>query len=329
MKIYVLASGGGHTGYAVAIGEALVDLEPEIDLSFILPPDDIWSLRKLKYRFRDFDPVFVVKPRRPLEGIGKALLLGPRALFDSLRFIKDPFMVIATGSNHGLIPIVTGLFRRARFLFSIEAIDRVYTYSKANMMTYRKFKTTILLHWKEQKKNYPRGVVVGPIYEKPVYRCRDEGYILVLSGSMGHRKLFDLLLKTDLENVVVQTGKIDPDYIVSKKPHWKAFKFDPDIDRWIAGASVVIGHQGLSIAEAALAYGKPVIIAYNPDLPQTSGRLDSLLLARKLNGIYIDVEKTSPQELVKAINCAKKRQPPKYVNGAYVLARTIIGMLYK
>jgi len=106
LKIYVLASGGGHTGYAVAIGEALVDLEPEIDLSFILPPDDIWSLRKLKYRFRDFDPVFVVKPRRPLEGIGKALLLGPRALFDSLRFIKDPFMVIATGSNHGLIPIV-------------------------------------------------------------------------------------------------------------------------------------------------------------------------------------------------------------------------------
>lgn len=329
MKIYIIGSGGGHTGYAVAIGESLIDLEPELDLVFVLPTRDMWSLQRLRSRIRGFEYIHVVKPRRPLESMGKVLLLGPRSLFDSLKFVKEPFMVIATGSNHGIAPVLAGLFRRARCILSIEAIDRIYTYSKANMLLYKCFKTTILLQWKEQKKYYPRGVLVGPIYERPIYNARDEDYILVLSGSMGHKKLFDLLLKTDLENVVIQTGKIDPEYIISRKPHWKAFKFDPDIDRWIAGASVVIGHQGLSIAEAALAYNKPVIIAYNPDLPQTSGYLDSLALAKKLNGLCIDVGKISPQELTELIDRARKRKPPKYVNGSYVLARTIIGMLYK
>ncbi len=329
MKIYVLASGGGHTGYAVAIGEALRDIEPDLDIAFIVHPDDIWSLKRIYRRLGGQEIVFITKPRRPLEGVSRIILRGPRAFIESLRLVREPYMVIATGSNHGVSPVIAGFLKRARYLFSIEAIDRIYTYSKANMLLYRRFRVNMLLHWIDQRRNYPRGIVVGPVYEKPVHRVRNEGYVLVLSGSMGHRRLFDLLLETDLENVVIQTGKIDPGYILARKPHWKAFRFDPDIDWWIAGAEVVIGHQGLAVAEAALAYGKPVVVAYNPDLPQTSGRMDSMLLAKKLNGVYIDVGRASSHDLVEAIEYARKRKPPRYINGAYTFARTITGMLYR
>ncbi len=328
MRIVLVASGGGHTGYAIALAERLIELEPDIDLVFALPLGDRWSLRRLLRRIGPRYPIcFTVKPRNPLESALKMLLKTPKAFVQSLKCVNEPYMVVGTGSNHSLYPVVAGLVKKARYLFTVEAIDRVYTYSKASMTLYKYFRAIPILHWEEQKRNYPRGVVAGPIVEKPVYKPVDKGYILVVTGSMGHKKLFDLLVRTSLEKVVVQTGRIDPSYILSRKPMWRAFRFDPDIDRWIAGASVVVGHQGLTIAEAAIAYGKPVVLAFNPDLPGTSGYIDSVLLARRLNGVFLDTSRASPRDLEEAIHRAMKLKRPRFRDGALALASIILKQL--
>lgn len=327
MSIYIVASGGGHTGYAIALAEALIEINPSIDIVFITDPRDIWSIERVNKRIKNPKYVYVSKPRKPLESFIKILLKTPVSLIESLCVIKNPDAVIATGSNHSISPVIAGLTKRTRLVISIEAIDRIHTYSLANKKLHDYVKIPIALHWIEQLKHYSNGFVTGPLYEKPVYKTEDRGFILVLTGSTGHIKLFKLLLETDLDNVVVQTGRVDPLYITSRKPQWKAFRFDPDIDYWISKASIVIGHQGLSIAEAALSYRKPVVLAYNSDLPETSGLKDSIMLAEKLNGLFINPDSAKPSDLVEAIDKARRRSPVEYINGSFNLARLIKSIL--
>ncbi len=334
MYIYVIASGGGHTGYAIAVVERLLSLRPSLSnkIVFITPRSDLWSVKRLYRRLGSgLDIEFVAKPRKPVESIYRLLANTPKAVIDSWKSIREPCIVLATGSNHSLYPVLVALVKRVKHVFTIEAIDRVYTFSKANMAMYKLFKATIFLHWIEQKRNYGNGLVVGPIVEKPLYKPRDQGYILVITGSMGHKKLIDLLLETSIEDVVVQTGRIDPQYILSRKPSWRAFRFDPDIDKWIAGASLVIGHQGLTIAEAAISYGKPVVLAYNPDLPQTSGLIDSIMLARKLNGYFIDPRRCDPQRLTSIIEHITTHRDlvgrRRYCEGAFVVAKALLNII--
>lgn len=323
MTIYIIASGGGHTGYAIAVAEALIEIDSSTDLVFVVDPLDKWSIERIRKRVERSSYAYVSKPRKPLESISKVLLKTPISLIESFISIKKPDAVIATGSNHSISPVIAGLLKRSKLTISIEAIDRIYTYSLANKKLHDFMKIPIALHWFEQLKHYSIGFVTGPICEKPIYKTEDQGFILVLTGSMGHIKLFKLLLETDLDNVVVQTGKVDPSYITSKKPNWRAFSFDPDIDYWISKASIVIGHQGLSIAEAALSYRKPVILAFNSDLPQTSGLKDSILLVEKLNGLFINPDYAKPDDLVEAIDKVRKMKPPEYLNGSLNLAKII------
>ncbi|MEM0379865.1 MAG: glycosyltransferase [Desulfurococcaceae archaeon] len=324
MTIYIVSSGGGHTGYAIAVAEALFELNEYMDIKFIVDPFDKWSIMRIRKRIVNPKYVYVSKPRNPLESFSKLLARIPVSLIESLINIEEPEAIIATGSNHSITPILAGLVKKAKLLISIEAVDRIHTYSIANKKLHDYVKIPIALHWIEQLKNYSRGFVTGPIYEKPLYKTEDHGFILVLTGSMGHLKLIKLLLETDLDDVVIQSGKVEPSFITSRKPHWRVFRFDPDIDYWISKASVVLGHQGLSIVEAALSYRKPVILVYNPDLPQTSGLIDSILLAEKLNGLFINPDEVKPSELVEAIEKAKKEKPFEYGNGSLKLAKIVI-----
>jgi len=235
--------------------------------------------------------------------------------------IRGPGVVIGTGSNFSLYPIAVARAKGLRSVFSVEAIDRIHSSSKTNMLLYKYLGTRILLHWEEQFRQYPKGILTGPVVEKPLYKPRDDGYILVTTGSIGHIRLLKKLMKTSLKNVVVQTGRIDPKIVKTKRPDWTVFNFDPDIDWWIAGASLVVAHQGLTIAEAALSYGKPVILAYNPDLPLTSGYRDSELLAEKLNATLIRVENTTPSELEETIISSMDKKPRRYEPGSIRAAK--------
>ena len=56
-KIIVTASGGGHTGYAVALAQRL---HGRADTLFIIPRNDKWTKSKVKYH--SFSRVLVVTP---------------------------------------------------------------------------------------------------------------------------------------------------------------------------------------------------------------------------------------------------------------------------
>ncbi len=314
-KIIITASGGGHTGYAVALAQRL---KGKADMLFIVPRGDKWTISKVK----EYGPVVeVVKARGPRNSIFKLLARMPKAFLESLSKVKGDYEVIVnTGSNHSIPPTVIGKLKGLKVI-SIESSVRFTRPSKAVKLL-KSFSDIIALQWHEQLKLYPNGKVYGPLFEKPLYKPYNGGYILVTGGTYGHKQLFDIMVETNLDNVVLQTGRINPEYYRKLKPQWTIFDFDPDFGRWIAGAQLVITHLGKTIIDAALTYRKPTIIVPNPEWRLTAGIEDAKILAKKLNAICLD--KLSKDELLRAIEEIKDRKPPIYNDGAEKLANDIL-----
>ena len=165
-------------------------------------------------------------------------------------------------------------------------------------------------------------MIVGPLYELPEYRPKDEGYVLVTGGTYGHRLLFEAVDKLEEEKVVLQTGRIDPRPFKERHPSWAVFDFDPDFGKWLAGASVVVTHFGKTAIDAALTYRKPVVLVPNPEWRLTASLEDARILAEKLNAVL--VEEISPSKIQEAIEEAKSREPPSYPDGAVKLAELVL-----
>lgn len=328
MKVVLTASGGGHTGYAVAVAEALLSRGHKVVL--IVDPSDKWSIAKIRKRLGDIDLVYFRRLRSPKEGLDKLIARFPRRLAEShplYKVLNDVDIAICTGSNHGLIPSIIARIIGKKVL-CIEAVDRIVTRSKTVALLHDIGIASAVLHWPSQRRLYKRGVVVGPIYEGPIYKPDNKDYILVITGTEGNPALIAKLLRTRLNNVIVQTGRSTPPSLIKKyKPKWRAIRYYPDIAKLMAEASLVIAHQGLSIVEAALAYRKPVLLVLNPDLPNTSGENDAENLAKYLNTRCINPRRITPQGLEKEIQEAMERTPPSYPGGAVVLADYIRKML--
>ena len=306
-------------------------MEKSCQIVMVVDPRDEWSIAKIRRRLgRRVGLVFLRRLRSPREGLNRLLVRLPSRVAELVALrsvISDTDLVICTGSNHGLLPSLAARLL-GRPVLCIEAIDRIVTRSKTVALLHDIGAALVAIHWPSQRRLYRRSIVVGPIYEKPIYRPRSGGYILVITGSEGNPALVKKLLKTRLSNVVIQTGRtIPPGLIKQHKPGWKAFRYHPDIARLMAEASLVVAHQGLSIVEAALAYQKPVLLALNPDLPSTSGERDAEKLARYLGTKCINPRRITPMELEKEILRAMDRRPPKYPPGAKVLVENIWDIL--
>ena len=50
MRIALIASGRDYTGYAIAIGKRLVELDKRVELVYIVPRGDEWSKKHIKSR---------------------------------------------------------------------------------------------------------------------------------------------------------------------------------------------------------------------------------------------------------------------------------------
>ncbi len=99
MKILVIASGGGHTGYARAVAQYL-----PFKADFAVPKGDKWSIEVLsEYASRIFE---VTKARGPKDGLGALLRNSLKSISESLSLEKYD-VVIATGSNHSLFVALT------------------------------------------------------------------------------------------------------------------------------------------------------------------------------------------------------------------------------
>jgi len=316
MRVLITAAPGGHSGYAAAIAHYLrrYGVEPV----FIVASHDKWAPRKLG---RLGKTVPLPMPRKPGEPLYKTLHKWPLAFLDSLRIVDRGYRVIVScGANLSIAPSLVGKLKGLR-LVNVESIVRLTEPGKTPRILHRVADITIV-HWPEQLRLYPGARVVGPIYEPPRYKPRDEGYILVTTGTMGHRELFEALSRLGLRNVVLQTGRVDPEPYRRRHPGWRVFRFDPDLDKWIAGASIVVTHfPGMTSATAALAYHKPVVLVAAPHLRMSASLRNGPLYAEKIGAIYLP--KVSPSRLKQALEEATRIEPKHVENGAPEAARII------
>jgi len=316
--LLIIASGGGHTGFGRAIAQYL-PFRPD----FVIPEGDKNSEEMIKDFARRI--YYVKKGKEPNEGNLNLLKNIFKIIIESGKISKYK-VVIATGSNHSLFPSFIQFLKGAK-IFGIESQDRLVTRGKSiQIISY--FSKGIFLHWEEQRRLYPKkGIVTGPIVEKPKYKGEEGDYILVTAGTQGFKRLFDLLVRTNLDNVVIQTGKVDYQEYQKKKPNWKFFSFDPDLEKWISKAKVVITHQGKTAMEAVVMYRKPTIIVYNKDWIYAATKEDSKEYAKVLGATFLDDPSTwkSEEEIVKAIE--KVREPKSFEIGTKKLVDIILNEL--
>jgi len=322
-KLILLASGGGHTGYALAVGSRIRDLKHDVKRIYVVPRGDLWSMARIHRADPDAEIVEVTKPLHPFEPYRRALTRLLQALLDTLRNIDDDALVFCTGSNHGLLPSLISKYLHKLPVYCVEDVFRFKHGSRTVRILHKYAAATVFLQWPEQQVLYrTRSLYAGLIYEKPLYTPKNGGYILVTTGTTVNKHLIKLLLKTRLENIVVQTGAINPELL--RRKGWRAFKFHPDIDRLIAEASLVISSPGVTVINATQAYSKPAVIVHNPDFTLTASSEEIERVAEKLGIPAVDPRKVTPQEFERIVEDSMKLKPRIYPDGALFIAKHLI-----
>ena len=317
-KILILAGGGGHTSIALAIAQTL---HREMKMSFFVPEND-WLSEKLLISYGEVKRI--VKMRDPL---GPNYLLPIKfslSLIQSLIEIKGFSLVISCGSNFCIPPAIVSWFRKIP-LINIESRVAIQKASETAKIL-QHISTLTLLQWDEQKENLA-GIVVGPIFPRLEYKPRKGGYILVTGGTEGHKKLFDAMSETDLKNVVLQTGKINPKPYKEKHPEWKVFTLSDNFPKILAGADLIITHQGGGTIFEAIMYNKPLIIVPNKNLKRTASLQEISFLSNKLKVKIIT--NVSAKKLLTLIQNMKQEQYPKLDNGTKQIKNIVLYILKK
>jgi len=315
-RVLILAAGGGHTGYAYALAQAL---HGRVSLSFLAPEGDALSERRLS-KFGEVR--FLIKPRGPKTPVHQFVPRLAKAFMDS---VGQPFhefdVVVSSGSNFCVPPAIMAWMRGVPVV-SMESPVRFVKPSKSARVL-QPFSAITALHWEEQKRLL-KGVVVGPMLPKPEVEAQSRGYILVAGGTYGHRLLFDTLAESNLHNVVLQTGRVDPAPYVEKHPEWKVITVTEAFHELLSGAELVVTHLGVTVLEATV-YKKPVLLVPNPEWTRTGGPEDAKYLARKINAVL--VSEIRLDNLLDAIKEAKERKVPTLPDGAQNLANMIMKLL--
>ncbi len=311
----ILAGGGGHTGFGYALAQRL---QNKALMTFMIPEEDNLSRKRLS----QFGKVVgLTKPRGAKTATSLFVSNMIKAFWASTRKVKSEFdVVVSTGSNFCILPALVASLKRIP-LINIESEGRFIRASKTACFL-QSFSTVTVLQWHEQK-SFLNGTVVGPLFPKPEIAPWNGGYILVTAGTLGYKRLFDVLNDSNLENVVLQTGKVNPDSFIKRHPEWKVIQFSLKFNELIAGAEVIVTHQGSTPLEAA-AYKKPSIIVPDPDLKRTFPLRDSKIFAKKVGATVLS--ELTLENLVGAIEVAKKQQVPELEDGAKILAELILNL---
>lgn len=315
-RILILAAGGGHTGYAYALAE---ELYQKASLNFLVPHGDSLSAKRLS----KFGKVgFLLKAREPKTPNHVFAVRLIRAFVDTCNQDLGKFDVVVSAGSNFCVPPAILAWMRGVSIVNIESPVRFVKPSKsARVLQY--ISAITALHWEEQKKLL-KGVVVGPILPKRKVEPQNKGYILVSGGTYGHRPLFDALAESQLHDVVLQTGKIDPAPYLKKHPEWKALTVTPRFHELIANAELVVTHLGVTVLEA-MNYQKPVVLVPNPEWTRTGTVEDAKQLAKKINAVLISQIRV--ETLLEAIGEARGRHVPVFQDGAKNLANLILKTL--
>lgn len=314
-SLLILAGGGGHTGYAKMLAE---DIGGRASLFFMVPEDDELS-RRLLSKFGDVD--VLVKPRHPRTSNVSFIYRFIKSFFQSICKVKGRYdLVVSTGSNFCVPPAIFAWLKGIPVI-SIESSDQFDNPSKT-VKFLESIALVTALQWEEQR-NLVDGEVFGPFIPKRRRDPRDDGYILVAGGTYGYEELIELISESSLEDVVLQTGQISPDFYREKHANWEVFQTRGDFDELIANAHIVITPPGVTSLEA-VAYGKPVIITRYPSWSHAGTLRDARMFAEKLNVPFIS--EFNQEELRKAIKEAEEWEQPDLERGSKKLAEYILNL---
>ncbi|MEM2703866.1 MAG: glycosyltransferase [Candidatus Bathyarchaeia archaeon] len=315
-NVLILAGGGGHTAYGYALAQRLYG---RANLYFLVPEGDRLSYERLS-KFGNVG--FLLKPREAKTPTGEFIPRLVRAFIGAFNKVPGEFdVVVSTGSNFCIPPSLSAWIKGIPII-NIESSVRFTKPSKTALLL-QPFSALTALQWEEQKKMLKRGVVVGPFIPKPEIEPWDGGYILVTGGTLGHKQLFDVISKSKLENVVLQTGKVDPKPYKKRHPEWKIIRYSAKFYELVAGASVVVTHFGYTALEAVI-YKKPIVIVLNPEWKRTVGKSDAEIFSEKINAVFVwDVKL---ENLLKAVEEAKSRSFPTFKDGAEKLTGMILSL---
>ncbi|MEM0453991.1 MAG: hypothetical protein QXO98_04990 [Sulfolobales archaeon] len=320
-EILLIAGYGGHAGYAFAVTYELFRLGFRGNTILVAEGYEF-----LIDKFRPYGRVFLhILPRRPTEPLYRGLGRWVKALWQSMKFVSNHRIstVFAGGSNFSILPSILCKTLRHSKIYTIEAIEHFTSHSRA-IKILESIGGTVFLHWEEQLEMFPKGIVVGPVYEPPLYEVRDGGYVLVTTGTLGYKELFDVVEKLGFEKVVLQSGDIDPQPYMKRNPSWVAFRYSSDIHKWIANANLVITQQGVTASIARLAYRKPTVIVWNPRVTLGASRHDIRIYAEKLETPL--VEKVTPTTVREALDGVKPMSKG-FPNGSQKVANILMNSL--
>jgi len=311
-----LAGGGGHTAYGYALAQRLYG---RANLHFLVPKGDRLSYERLS-KFGSAD--YLLKPRDAKTPTGEFLPKLAMAFAEALKKLSGEFdVVVSTGSNFCVPPCFFAWLKGIPIV-NIESSVR-FTRPSRSALLLQPISTVTALQWEEQKRLLKRGVVVGPLIPKPEVEPWNGGYVLVTGGTLGHKRLFDVISESDLKNVVLQTGKVDPEPYRRRHPEWKVIRYSTRFYELVAGAEVVVTHFGATILEA-LVYRKPTVVVPNPEWTRTAGIEDAKYYAKKVNAVLVSEIKL--ENLLAGIEEAKRRKIPTLADGAQKLSDVIVNL---
>jgi len=318
MKVLLTAGGGGHTGYALALGQAL---KPKASLTFLVDEADELSSSRLSPLG---EVLRVKKPRQPGTPLWKFIY---RFILCSLQSFwiwmkQRPDIVVSTGSNIAIPISIVGKVLGSR-VANIEDSVRIFSSSKTSR--YLDIISDItLLQWPEQSALHTRkGRYVGLLLPSVTPSTRD-GAIVISPGSFGFKELYDIAVKTNLKNVTMTIGDLDISQY--QKTGWLVVNRLIGLDPVLASARVVVTHLGYTIWEA-LNYRVPVVIIPNPKWRRSAvHELErvALFIQEKGYGVYLPLEGLTPEKLEESIMRASQINVPSMERGTEKAARLIL-----
>lgn len=313
----ILAGGGGHTHYAYALAQ---HLEDKCNLEFLIPEEDTLSYERLS-RFGKVQEAPIGRgPKTSTVAFARNL---PYVLFNAIKNRRQydrPDVVVSTGSNFSVPPSLVAWFKR-KHIVNIESAVRLVSPSSACKYL-APLSSVTALQWEEQKRFFPRGELFGPLLTNKETEPHDGGYILVTGGTYGHKRLFEVLDTTSLENIFLQTASENKGYS-KRHPTWRVIKYSSRFYEIVAGASIIITHLGDTILESAL-YGKPTIAVINPDWTRTGTYADALEMAKKINFIVLNGKELSAETLLASIEQVRDIRPKRLRSGTEPLSKRIL-----
>jgi UDP-N-acetylglucosamine--N-acetylmuramyl-(pentapeptide) pyrophosphoryl-undecaprenol N-acetylglucosamine transferase len=155
-----------------------------------------------------------------------------------------------------------------------------FTKPSKSALLLQPFSTITALQWEEQKKLLKKGTVVGPLIPKPEVEPWNGGYILVTGGTLGHKRLFDVIAESKLKTWFCRRAKLILNPTEGGILNGRFLEHSAKFYELIAGADVVVTHFGATILEA-LVYRKPTVVVPNPEWTRTAGVEDAKILRQK------------------------------------------------